>query len=217
MSFHMVVCWFLTTTSYLCYTTQLPTFPCFNSSPPTKQLCITANYDSQLFTEDLPSLLLLHGFEASLTSSSTTTLPHQTPNEYANLTMKQQQQLYDWHICLGHMNYATIQSMAYKDIGIPCTLATCSPPLFHHCQCGKAKCHSLKNLKPIGECPLCPGKMCCIDQMIASCPGLPYTMHGHQSSCCYSTCTFFVNVATWFIFPHFQESMNAHETLIGKQ
>jgi len=160
--------------------------------------------------------LLLHGFEASLTSLLTFPLPHQLPTEYANLTAKQQQ-LYDWHVRLGHMNYATIQSMARKDIGIPHTLATCSPPLCHDCQCGKAKCQSLKNLQPIGERPLRPGKMCCVNQMIASCPELPYMMRGRHSSHRYSTCTFFVDVATWFIFPHFQESTNAHETLLGKQ
>jgi len=53
--------------------------------------------------------------------------------------------------------------------------------------------------------------------MIAGCPGLPYTMRGRRSSRHYSTCTFFVDVATRFIFPHFQESTNAHETLLGKQ
>jgi len=53
--------------------------------------------------------------------------------------------------------------------------------------------------------------------MIAGCPGLLYMMHGHWFPCCYSTCTFLVDVATCFIFPHFQESTNAHKTLTGKQ
>jgi len=72
------------------------------------------------------SLLLLYGFEASLPSIIPEPLPHQTSTGYDNLAT--QKLLYDWHICLGHMNYATIQSLACKDIGIPCVLAKCSPP-----------------------------------------------------------------------------------------
>jgi len=193
-------------------TSNLPVFQLLT----TTHVGTIATSDPQTSTEELASILLLHGFEASLTSLLTFPLPHQLPTEYANLTAKQQQ-LYDWHVRLGHMNYATIQSMARKDIGIPRTLATCSPPLCRDCQCGKAKRRSLKNLQPIGERPLRPGEMCCVDQMIAGCPGLPYTMRGRRSSRRYSTCTFFVDVATRFIFPHFQESTNAHETLLGKQ
>jgi len=54
---------------------------------------------------------LLHGFEATL-QSLTLTLPFQTlTQEYANMT-QHQQDLYDWHVCLSHMNFASIQSMA---------------------------------------------------------------------------------------------------------
>jgi len=53
--------------------------------------------------------------------------------------------------------------------------------------------------------------------MIAGHPGLPYTMHGHRSQRRYTTCTFFIDVASHFIFPHFQESTNALETLQGRQ
>jgi len=125
-------------------TSNLPVFQLL----PTNQTGTNATSGLHPPTKDLSSLLLLRGFEASLTSLLTFPLPHQLPTEYANLTTKQQQ-LYNWHVRLGHMNYATIQSMARKDIGIPCTLATCSPPLCYDCQCGKAKCHSLKNLQPI--------------------------------------------------------------------
>jgi len=43
----------------------------------------------------------------------------------------------------------------------------------------------------------------------------PYTMQGCH--CEYTCCTFFIDIATQFIFPNFQESMNACETLQGKQ
>jgi len=77
---------------------------------------------------DLPSSQeLLHGFKATLLSTSTDNLFRQTPTEYANLTTTQKQ-LYNWHVHLGHMNYATIQSMACKDLGIPRNLARCTPP-----------------------------------------------------------------------------------------
>jgi len=80
----------------------------------------------------------------------------------------------------------------------------------------EAKQCSLQNLWPIGECPLHPGKMCCVNQMLVGCPSLPYTMHGQWSQQCYTACTFFVDVTTCHIFPHFQESTNAIETLQGK-
>jgi len=53
--------------------------------------------------------------------------------------------------------------------------------------------------------------------MIAGHPGLPYMMRSRQSQRRYTTCTFFTDVASCFIFPHFQESTNALETLQGKQ
>jgi len=115
------------------------------------------------------------------------------------------------------MNFASIQSMARKALGIPHELAWCQLPLCRECQYGKAKQHSVQNPHHIGECPLQPGEMCCVDQMITGCPGLPYTMWGHWSQWQYTTCTFFVDIATRFIFPHFQESTNAMETLQGKQ
>jgi len=126
------------------------------------------------------SLELLHGFKAIISSPSLETPFHLHPHEYSNMSSNQQL-LYDWHVHFGHMNFATIQSMAHKNIGIPHKLACCHPPLCHECQYGKAKWCSLHNPQPIGECLLHPGEMCCIDQMIAGCPGLPYTIHGQRS------------------------------------
>jgi len=76
---------------------------------------------------------------------------------------------------------------------------------------------TIEDQRPIGEHPLQPGEMCCLDQMVAGCLGLPYTMHGRQSQCRYTCCTFFVDIATHHILPHFQETTNAIETLTGKQ
>jgi len=115
------------------------------------------------------------------------------------------------------MNFAAIQSLVWKDIGIPRALAKCLLPLCQECQFGKAKRCSLQNLRPIGEQLLLPGEMCYIDWMIAGCPGLPYTACGRHSQQCYTSCTLFVDVATWHIFPHFQELTNAIKTLKGKQ
>jgi len=114
---------------------------------------------------------LLYGFEVLLQSSKPH-LPFQTlAQEYANMTQTQQD-LYYWHVHLGHMNFASIQSMAWKEMGIPWELARCHPPLCWECQYGKAKWQSIHNPHPIGEWPLQPGEMCCVDQMIAGCPGL---------------------------------------------
>jgi len=61
---------------------------------------------------------LLYGFEVLLQSSKPH-LPFQTlAQEYANMTQTQQD-LYYWHVHLGHMNFASIQSMAWKEMGIP--------------------------------------------------------------------------------------------------
>jgi len=128
---------------------------------------------------DQSSSHLLWGFTVMSQQQHSDTLPFETTLELYDNWTAPQQQLYDWHVRLGHMNFVAIQQ------------------------------HSLQKLWPVGEWPLQPGEMCCVDQMIAGCPGLPYTAHGHCSSWCYTSCTFFVNVTTWHIFPHFQESTNA--------
>jgi len=138
---------------------------------------------------------LLWGFAAQL-SEPTTGQPFQTsPENYDNLTTTQCQ-LYNWHVQLDHMNFASIQSLALKNLGISHTLAQCLLPLCQECQFGKSKHCSRTNLQPIGEHPLHPGEMCYVDHMIAGCPGLPFTAQGCCSSRCYTSCTFFVDVAT---------------------
>ncbi len=127
-------------------TSNLPMFQLLPTNEQTSQI----NPDNQTHNQDPSSLLLLHGFEASLPPELPELPPRQTPNEYDNLTATQKQ-LYDWHVRLSHMNYGTIQSMARKDIGIPHGLAKCSPPLCRECQYGKAKRRSLQNLKPISD------------------------------------------------------------------
>jgi len=90
-------------------------------------------------THSLPtSTTLLHGFEAVHNPSSDTNSYRTTPTDYDNLTIHQRQ-LYNWHVRLGHMNFASIQSMARKNLGIPRDLAQCQPPLCRKCQYGKAK------------------------------------------------------------------------------
>jgi len=115
---------------------------------------------------------LLYGYEAS-----TPSIFHTSPSEYANLTSTQHA-LYDWHVCLGHLNFPAIQAMARKGLLGPRDLSRCQPPLCHECLFGKAKCHSITSSCTIGDQPLHPGEMCCVDQMVAGCKGLPYTMHG---------------------------------------
>jgi len=126
-------------------------------------------------TDSLDTFDLLYGFNSRIETLLALPAFRQTPEQHANLTNKQKL-LYDWHVRLGHMNFAAIQSMARKDIGIPLALASCQPPLCQECQYGKAKRRSIKDPRPIGERPLLPGEMCCVDQMVVGCAGLPYTM-----------------------------------------
>jgi len=149
--------------------------PVFQLLPPNG---IDFNSDSLM---DSPSLLtLLQGFQA-ITSSPSQQIPFQLQSDdYSNMSTSQWL-LYNWHVCLRHMNFAAIQSIACKNLGIPCKLAQCPSPLCWQCQYGKAKRHSIQDPRPIGEQLLQPGEMCCVDQMIAGCLGLSYTMHGHQS------------------------------------
>jgi len=146
------------------------------------------------YTNSPDSFDLRYGFNAQITPLLPSTPFRQTADQYANLTTIQRQ-LYNWHVCLGHMNFATIQSMTCKNMGITRALMLCQPPLCQACQYGKAKWGSIKDPHPIGEWPLLPGEMCCVNQMITGCAGLPYTMQGWCSQCCYTICTFFVNVA----------------------
>jgi len=74
---------------------------------------------------------LLCGFDARITLIPPFQPFWQTLEQYANLTANQCQ-LYDWHVCLGHMNFASIQNMACKNIGIPRALTSCQPPLVKH-------------------------------------------------------------------------------------
>jgi len=53
----------------------------------------------------IPNNMLLHGFAAQVHKLQSSPPIRTTPDQYANLTVHQQQ-LYDWHVWLGHMNFA---------------------------------------------------------------------------------------------------------------
>jgi len=111
---------------------------------PSETTTIMNDLDTSSSSEPLEYSAILHGFEATFPSLPTETLFHQTSTKYANLTLSQQQ-LYNWRVQLSHMNYATIQSMSQKDIGIPQHLAYCSPPLCCKCQYGKPNSIPFRN------------------------------------------------------------------------
>jgi len=58
---------------------------------------------------------LLWSFEVQLHNLQSSLQCKTTPGQYANLTQLQCQ-LYDWHVCHGHMNFAAIQSMHKKTL-----------------------------------------------------------------------------------------------------
>jgi len=180
--------------------------PIFTISQPSPSPSLTDIHQPPLKTQ-----CLLYSYEASTPTTFRT-----SPHEYDNLTSTQRH-LYNWHVRLGHLNFLAIQAMARKGLLGPRDLSQCHPPLCRECLFGKAKRRSVNSTKTIGDRPLHPGEMCCVDQMVAGCKGLPYTMHGPRPSHQYTICTFFVDVATQHIFAHFQESTNATETVAGKQ
>jgi len=93
---------------------------------------------------------LLQGYAAVLPSVSGPIPFQTTPTDCTNMSHIQQQ-LYSWHVHLGHMNFAMIQGLAHKGIGIPHELACCHPPMCHECQYGKAKQCSTQDPQLIGE------------------------------------------------------------------
>ncbi len=103
---------------------NLPVFQLL--SPLSDQVSQDPTTDTAMFSP--MATHLLHRFEV-IHQSLSDTLPFcTTADEQANLTAAQLR-LYDWHVRLGHMNFATIQSMAQKNLGIPRDLACCQPPL----------------------------------------------------------------------------------------
>jgi len=128
------------------------------SNLPTFTLVTKSNHNNPAPTPPLVQHLssettnLLHGFVAEHSQLPLANTYRTTPEQLQNLTAMQRQ-LYNWHIRLGHMNFATIQSMARKDLGLPQELAQCTPPVCQECLFGKAKQRSLQNLWPIGEWP----------------------------------------------------------------
>jgi len=88
-------------------TSNLPVFQLL--SPPSDQVSHDPTTDTAMSSP--MATHLLHGFEA-IHQSLSDTLPFcTTTDEHANLTAAQCH-LYDWHVHLGHMNFAMIQSMA---------------------------------------------------------------------------------------------------------
>ena len=117
---------------------------------------------------------------------------------------------YHWHTNLGHMNFASIQSMAHKNLGIPQALARCIPPVCQETFFGKAKFSH--TTKPMPHSSMTFTARRNVLHWSNDCRLSWSALHNVWSP----ITTFFVDVATWHIFPHFQESINAVKTLQGK-
>jgi len=193
-------------------TSNLPVFQLIPSQPLVVTLANVPNSPNTMNHFDP-----LCGFNAHITPLLPTPDFQQMPDQYANL-ITNQWQLYDWHVCLGHMNFASIQSMARKDMGIPHALASCQPPLCQECQYIKAKWWSMWSTSYRRMTITSWQNVLCWPNDCRMCWSTIYhARRGHHSQHHFTVCTFFVDVATHHIFPHFQETTNTMETLTGKQ
>ena len=136
----------------------------------------------------------------------------------SNLTGPQRE-LLDWHIRLGHQDMRVIQRMiVHKSIDAPRRLAKVRDiPMCPACLRGKARQRSHQSQQGvIGASHNAPGKGVSVDHVEAGFPGLLWQYKGLPTNRRYKYFSLYVDHHSRFLYPFFQESKSAAETLKGK-
>ena len=136
----------------------------------------------------------------------------------SNLTAAQRF-LLEWHYRLGHQDMQVIQTMIRKGT-IPAP-ASHGPvhrlPRCEACLRGKAKSRSHKRHKgTIGAAHAAPGLGVSVDHVEAGHPGFLWQSKGAPTPRRYKYFSMYVDHHSRFLFPYFQETKSALETLKGK-
>ena len=129
-----------------------------------------------------------------------------------------QRRLLQWHERLGHISMDQCIRLSQHGV-IPKELSRGPAPKCRACLEAKAKRRpkgksTIRNSEQHSS--IAPGAVASTDQLEAGYPGLMPTSRGLPTKRRYKCVTLFVDHATRFIYPHFQESTGAKETKEGK-
>ena len=158
---------------------------------------------------------LLAAFTGTPSSKGSTQPSPEVPSSTGRLSDRQRR-LLQWHERLGHINMDQCVRLARHGV-IPRELANGPAPKCQACLLSKGKRRpKAKSTIRHQDDTIEPGQVASTDQLIAGYPGRMSTSRGSPCKRRYTCVTIFVDHATRFIYPHFQESTNAKETRAGK-
>ena len=143
---------------------------------------------------------------------------HVIPKDEQPTTLLAQDELIQWHHCLGHLPYDHIRSMSHKGI-LPKQLLTCTKPFCAACQYSKLMRKPWRSkgapTTPIQKATS-SGQIVSIDQLESSTAGFIAQLKGKLTTQRYQYATVFVDQHSRYDYVYLQQAITSAETVQAK-